>query len=96
MMLFYSNARMFVALIPLVAIVLIMIRFVVKYRRAKTYRGKYEAKKYVGKAIRSFDPITGAPINITGDPAVIAYYEDHFDDKLNDELEEIAKNRDDY
>jgi len=94
--LLYDHTSLFVAFIPLVAIILIVIRFLVKYKRARAYRETYEAKKYVGKAMRSFDPITGAPINVTGNPAVIAYYEDHFDEKLNDELEEIGKNRDDY
>jgi hypothetical protein len=34
------------------------------------------------------------PINMTGDPALIEYYEDHFDDHLSEEMNEPGKNKD--
>jgi hypothetical protein len=55
-----------------------------------------ETKKYVGKALMRFDPITGAPINVVDKAAVVEYVEEHFQEGQNDETGIYGKEKDDF
>jgi hypothetical protein len=55
-----------------------------------------ETKKYVGRAMARFDPITGAPMDVIGKAAIVEYVEEHFQEGQNDETGIYGKEKSDF
>jgi hypothetical protein len=77
---------------------ILAIGFLYRLHKAKKDKKplKEEARKYVGRALTRFDPITGAPINVLDKAAVVEYVEDHFEGRRSDETGIYGKDREDY
>jgi hypothetical protein len=55
-----------------------------------------ETKKYVGRAMVRFDPITGVPMDVIGKAAIVEYVEEHFQEGQNDETGIYGKEKTDF
>ncbi|MDR1496768.1 MAG: hypothetical protein LBS67_07635 [Clostridiales Family XIII bacterium] len=82
-------------IVPVIVIAGLICR-IYKAKKSRKKPVKDEAKRYAGRALMTFDPITGAPYKVVDKTAVVEYIEAHFEDGQNDETGIYGKDRSDY
>jgi flagellar basal body-associated protein FliL len=90
------NILFIVVAAALIAGFIYRVRKAAKSKSKKGESTESTAKRYAGKALMTFDPITGAPINVVDKAAVVEYIEEHFVEGQNDETGIYGKEKDDF